>query len=87
MEDDRDDFAHLRGDGLNYVFARDDPDSDVRRLLWMTVIVSGGELRLLPRAYPGDGLWGQKTHVELDPSTGEIVLTVQRVRMPAQQAG
>jgi hypothetical protein len=75
-----DPFEHLRGPGLGHVFTdRNDLYDDMRRLLWMAVIAAGGELRLTPRGYPGDYLWGQKTYVSLDPASGEIVLTVGHV--------
>lgn len=77
---DIDTLDHLRGPGLGHVFTdQDDPYDDVCRLVWMAVTAAGGELRLTPRVYPGEGLFGRKTKVALDPSTGELVLTVERV--------
>lgn len=77
---DIDAFDHLRGPGLRHVFTdRDDPHDDARRLIWMAVTAAGGEIRLAPRAWHGDGRWSSKTHVWLDAETGEIVLSVERV--------
>lgn len=53
-----------------------DPGLEVRRLLWMATIAAGGELRLKPRDYPGDGQWSHVTRVETDAETGEIIIRV-----------